>query len=216
MEKSHHIQNLIAEGEHQQLDFKFEITDARRIARTLVAFANTDGGRLLIGVKDNGAIAGMRSDEEYYMVESAAKMYCKPPVGFDLKEWTIAGKTVLEIIIRKSPLKPHYAAHKDGKWMVYIRVADQNLLANRILLKVWEKEKLPKGVFLKFTQTEKLLLDYLQEHQTITLSRFQRMAGISRIRAENILVKFILLQTIQINFTTQHIYYSLRPPGNLT
>jgi predicted HTH transcriptional regulator len=100
--------------------------------------------------------------------------------------------------------------------MVYIRVADQNLLANRILLKVWEKEKLPKGVFLKFTQTEKLLLDYLQENQTITLSKFQRMAGISRIRAENILVKFILLQTIQINFTTQHIYYSLRPPGNLT
>ena len=216
MEKSHHIQKLIAEGEHQQLDFKFEITDARRIARTLVAFANTDGGRLLIGVKDNGAIAGMRSDEEYYMVESAAKMYCKPPVGFDLKEWTIAGKTVLEIIIRKSPLKPHYAAHKDGKWMVYIRVADQNLLANRILLKVWEKEKLPKGVFLKFTQTEKLLLDYLQENQSITLSKFQRMAGISRIRAENILVKFILLQTIQINFTTQHIYYSLRTQGNLT
>ena len=115
MEHSHHIQNLIAEGEHQQLDFKFEITDARRIARTLVAFANTDGGRLLIGIKDNGAIAGMRSDEEYYMVESAAKMYCKPPVEFALKEWTINGKTVLEIIIPKSPIKPHYAAHKDGK-----------------------------------------------------------------------------------------------------
>lgn len=214
MEHSHHIQNLIAEGEHRQLDFKFEITDARRIARTLVAFANTDGGRLLIGVKDNGAIAGMRSDEEYYMVESAAKMYCRPPVTFDLKEWTVTGKTVLEIIIPKSPDKPHFAAHKDGKWLVYIRVADQNLLANRVLLKVWEKEKQPKGVFLKFTEPEKMLLDHLSEHATITLSKFQRITGISRSRAENILVKFILLHTIQINFTAQSIFYSYREPNN--
>jgi len=58
---SRYIQKLIEEGEHQRLDFKFEITDARRLARTLVAFANTDGGRLLIGVKDNGAVAGVRS-----------------------------------------------------------------------------------------------------------------------------------------------------------
>jgi predicted HTH transcriptional regulator len=210
MDHSHHIQNLIAEGEHQKLDFKFEISDARRIARTLVAFANTDGGRLLIGVKDNGAIAGMRSDEEFYMVEAAAKMYCKPQVEFNLKEWTVNGKKVLEIIIKKSIQKPHYAAHKDGKWLVYIRVGDQNLLANRILLKVWEKENQPKGVFLKFTATEKLLLDYLESNPSITLSKFSRLTGISRNKAEDILVKFILLRTIRIIFTAQNTLYSLR------
>jgi predicted HTH transcriptional regulator len=210
MDHTHYIQKLIAEGEHQQLDFKFEITDARRIARTLVAFANTDGGRLLIGVKDNGAIAGMRSEEEFYMVESAAKMYCKPVVDFSLKEWSVNGKKVLEIIIPKSVDRPHYAAHKDGKWLVYIRVGDENLLANRILLKVWEKENQPKGVFLKFTATEKLLLDYLDSNPTITLSKFSRLTGISKNKAENILIKFILLKTIQINFTAQNILYRLR------
>jgi len=210
MDHTHHIQNLIAEGEHQQLDFKFEISDTRRIARTLVAFANTDGGRLLIGVKDNGAIAGMRSDEEFYMVEAAAKMYCKPQVEFDLKEWTLNGKKVLEIIIKKSSQKPHYAAHKNEKWLVYIRVGDQNLLANRVLLKVWEKEKLPKGVFLKFTDIEKFLLAYLETHQSITLSKFVRLAGISRTKAETILVKFLLLKTIRITFTDKNTFYSLR------
>ena len=54
----HHIQNLIAEGEHQMLDFKFEISDSKRIARSLAAFANTDGGRLLVGVKDNVPLPG--------------------------------------------------------------------------------------------------------------------------------------------------------------
>lgn len=62
-----YIRQLVSEGEHCHQDFKFEISDARKIARSLSAFANTEGGRLLIGVKDNGKIAGVRSDEEIYL-----------------------------------------------------------------------------------------------------------------------------------------------------
>lgn len=210
MGSSSHIQKLIEEGEHQLLDFKFEITDARRIARSLVAFANTNGGRLLIGVKDNGVIAGVRSDEEYYMVEAASKMYCRPPVEFKTREWTVNGKTVLEIIVPKSSQKPHAAGQKDGRWLIYIRVADQNLLANKVLIKVWEKEKKAIGVYLKFTETEKILLNYLENNPTITLSKFSKIARISRSRAENILVRFLLLKTIEIHITEKQILYSLK------
>ena len=62
-----YIQRLISEGEHVHQDFKFEISDARKIAKSISAFANTEGGRLLVGVKDNGKIAGVRSEEEIYM-----------------------------------------------------------------------------------------------------------------------------------------------------
>ena len=55
-----YIHKLVAEGEHEHQDFKFEISDARKIARSISAFANTGGGRLLVGVKDNGKIAGIR------------------------------------------------------------------------------------------------------------------------------------------------------------
>ena len=64
-----YINNLISQGENLNLDFKFEISDAKKIARTFSAFANTKGGKLLIGVKDNGAIAGIRTDEEIFMIE---------------------------------------------------------------------------------------------------------------------------------------------------
>ena len=75
--KSHYIQDLILEGEHEHQDFKYQITDARKIARSIAAFANNSGGHLLIGVKDNGNIAGVRSEEEIYMIETAAQMYCR-------------------------------------------------------------------------------------------------------------------------------------------
>ena len=104
-----YIHALIAEGEHQQQDFKFEISDARKIAKTLSAFANTDGGKLLIGVKDNGKIAGVRSDEEQYMIEAAAGLYCSPEVNYTMQTYQVEGRSVLVVQIEESDRKPVYA-----------------------------------------------------------------------------------------------------------
>ena len=96
MNSKDYIYKLIEEGEHQQQDFKFEISDARKIAKSLSAFSNTDGGRLLIGVKDNGKIAGVRSEEEIYMIEAAAKLYCQPQVNcrFTISTDTLCWKSL--------------------------------------------------------------------------------------------------------------------------
>src|SRR6202000_617684 len=73
------IKKLIFEGEGVSLDFKKTITSCEKIARTMVAFANNKGGRLLIGVADDGAIKGVKSDdEERYMIEKAAHIFAKP------------------------------------------------------------------------------------------------------------------------------------------
>ncbi|HNY07739.1 MAG TPA: ATP-binding protein [Bacteroidales bacterium] len=204
-----YIQKLIEQGEHQQLDFKFEISDSQKIARSLVAFANTDGGRLLIGVKDNGVIAGVRSEEEYYMVEAAAKMYTKPEVPFTCKEWHANEKTVLEIIIPKSEMSPHFAKTKEDKWLVYIRVNDQNFLANSILLKVWQRQKETAGVYLKYSLTEKLLLQFLTEHSEVTLSKICKDLGIYRKKTEKILIDLILLKIVEMRFAENGIWYKL-------
>jgi len=91
-----YIQDLIGEGEHENQDFKFEISDAMKIARTISAFANHSGGRLLIGVKDNGKISGIKSDEEIYMIDQAASMYCRPPQAVKCQVYRVEGKSVLK------------------------------------------------------------------------------------------------------------------------
>jgi predicted HTH transcriptional regulator len=208
---SRYIRKLIEQGEHQQQDFKFEISDARKIARSLAAFANTDGGRLLVGVKDNGAIAGVRSNEEYYMVEMAAQLYCKPPVDFIVAEHLIDGKTILEIEVPRSESGPHYARDKEDKWMIYIRVKDKNFLANSILLKVWKRRKQTNGTILRYSEPEKNLLTYLNENNQITIREFVQKARISRNAAENILVNFISLGIAEIDFQENETYYRLSP-----
>ncbi len=205
-----YIQSLIEEGEHQTQDFKFEVSDSKKIARTLSAFANTDGGKLLVGVKDNGQIAGVRSDEEYYMIEGASQLYTKPEVPFKMKQHNIKGKTVLEIDINKSENKPVLAPDLKGKMKAFIRIHDHNRLANGILVKVWKQLKNPKGVKINYTTPEKFILDFLNKNESITFSKFVKSAQITRYKAEKILVDFIVLNIIEIVFTKDLIYYKLK------
>lgn len=129
MDTGEYIGKLIEKGENRQLDFKYAVNDSKKIARTLSAFANTDGGTLLLGVKDNGRIVGVNSDEEYYMIEAAADLYCKPPVKLSVQRWQVNGKYVLEAIVQKSDKRPHLAPDKNGGYAAYVRVKDENFIA---------------------------------------------------------------------------------------
>jgi len=201
-----YIYDLIESGENQTLDFKFEISDASKIAKTLVAFSNTNGGRLLVGVKDNGALAGVRSHEEIFMIESAAKIYSKNKIQFEVIPWNISGKQILEVIIEEGQQKPYFAKDIDNKWKAYVRVADQNFLANNVLVRYW-KEKNKRSVKIQYSRKEQFLLDYLKDYEDITLDEFAGFVQISKSIAEDILVDFLILDIIKMRITEKGIFY---------
>lgn len=206
---SKYLHKLIQEGEHQKQDFKYCINDSKKIAKSLVAFANTEGGRLLIGVKDNGRIAGVRTDEEFYMVESAAKIYSDPPIDFSTMQWQHEGKTVLEITVEPSGKKPHFAKDHTGKWLAYIRIDDENFLAHKIQIEVWKKQHRANGIYISYSEDEKFLVDHLRKNPSITFSKFVRRAQITRQKAEEILSNFIILDLIKLNTTCEGTVFVL-------
>lgn len=205
-----YIQALIEQGEHQQQDFKFEISDARKIAKTLSAFANTDGGRLLIGVKDNGKIAGIRSEEEIYMIEAAARMYCSPQVEVQTQTYQAGGRTVLIAQIDESDRKPIYAQDENGKFLAYLRIKDENILATPVHLRVWQQQENAKGELTTYTEREQLLLKLLEENDSISLNKYCRLARISRRAAEHLLAKFIRYDIVEAVFEGHKFHFRLK------
>jgi len=210
MDRRDYIQRLIAEGEHIRQDFKFAISDSKKIARSLAAFANTRGGRLLVGVKDNGAIAGIRSDEEYYMIESAAQRHCKPEIPFKAFEWDVNGKTVLEIVVEPSDYKLHQAPDKDGIPTVYVRVADKNIMASDIHVRAVEIKQKTDGALLRMTMPVRKILEYLEQNNDISLSRFCRITHIKRNTAKAILAHLLAIDVVEIVYGEDAAYFRLR------
>ncbi len=204
-----YIKNLISQGEHQQLDFKFSINDARKIARTLVAFANTDGGKLLIGVKDNGSIAGVRSEEEIYMIDAAAKMYCKPAISIKMNKWIVDGKVILEVDVKKSK-DLCYVKDESDKWLVYLRSGDQNVLANNIYIRYVRQKNKNKGVFLSYTVEEQNLISYLSDNKDVNFSTIKRIIRSTHARTEDLIVKLLCMDVLEMKFTDKGAFYNLK------
>ena len=190
----------IAEGEGLHLDFKYAVTDSKKIARSLAAFANTSGGSLLLGVKDNGRIAGVNSDEEYYMIETAAQLYCKPEVPFSVIRWDVGGKVVLEIVIEESSKKPHTAPDKDMKPTTYIRVADENMKVGR-LHSLYLKQSCGKLRPVNLGDRHQKVIDFLTENGPSSFTRIWKKLLLSTKEAERIVLDLLAIDTLTIKST---------------
>lgn len=203
-----YIQQLITEGEHVHQDFKFAISDARKIAKSLSAFANTGGGRLLIGVKDNGKIAGIRSEEELYMIEAAATMYCKPSLQLDNRLYKVEGKDVLEVYVPESKEKPVYALDEDNRPKAYLRINDETILATPVHLNVWFHNK--EEVVVTYTEKEQSILNLVGQHGELTLNKCVRLSGLPRKLVIGLLADFIRFDLVEPVFREHTFYFKLK------
>ncbi len=203
------IKNLILQGEGVMLDFKKTITSTEKIAKSLVAFANNKGGKLLIGVADDGAIKGVKSEEEEkYMILTAAHQFCKPAIEPHFEEIYVDDKLVLVVEIPESDTKPHYALDHQKKWWAYIRIDDKSVLASRIILEVLKQEYKNKGVLISYSDNEKKLLEYLELNEKITLKEFSKLLRSSYRKAQKVLVNLILTNVIKSHTTEKEEFFT--------
>lgn len=106
MTDEQYLRKLIEEGEHDQQDFKYKIQEAAKLARSVSAFANTRGGRLLIGVRDDGHISGVKSEEEIFMMHAAAFKYCTPESAIRFDTLHVEGRSVVIATIPRPSASP--------------------------------------------------------------------------------------------------------------
>lgn len=203
------LKRQIFEGEGVTLDFKKTITSCEKIARTMVAFANNKGGRLLIGVADDGTIKGVKNeDEERYMITRAATLYARPALEPVFEEVYADDKLVVIVDIPESDMKPHSALAEDGKWWVYVRVKDKSVLASKIVVDVLKRSSGETGVLIEYSANEKSLLQYLEKTERITVKEYSDLIKVSRRAAQRILVNMILSGVIKVHTTEKEEYYT--------
>ncbi|QHL86248.1 ATP-binding protein [Nibribacter ruber] len=205
----HDLYQLIFQGEGETLEFKKTITHANRIARTIVSFANTRGGQILVGVQDDGTICGIDPEEEKHTLEEAIHFFCDPPVSVHYEEVDMEQGTVLKVIIPESPHKPHLAKVKEDDWRGYVRVRDESVQTSQLVEKSMQLEPLEESPAEVLDYQEAKVLELLAKHHRLTIKQITQMANLSRRRVQRLLVDLTLQGKIRMHDKEKVPYFTL-------
>lgn len=182
------LKNLISTGENLFLEFKHKVSSPEKIARELCAFANTHGGKILIGVDDDGEMHGVESfmEEEFWLRQAAAEL-CRPPVELTVELVHLGPKDIMIVDIPEAAEKPVYVLVKN-KRTAYIREVDESIAASESKTEILKKRNSGEEITFEYGEKERLLFRFLNEYGEISTERFSKLASITNYRAERILI----------------------------
>jgi len=125
------------DSESSTLEFKKEIPQKDQIVKTIIGFCNQNGGKLIIGVADSGAIIGVSSEDAADAIESLSNAIydaSTPPILPLVYTQTIHDKTLLVIEVSSGTNKPYYRKSEGLEKGTYIRLGRITLKASADLI----------------------------------------------------------------------------------
>jgi predicted HTH transcriptional regulator len=213
------LRALIELGETDKVEFKRKFSGFEKIAKEMIAFANTRGGHLLIGIDDDGSIIGVASEKaEIDLVYTAAEHYCEPLIEIDIDIVPVDGEDVIAVYIPESRTKPHRlvvdgtpAANglNGSSTSVYIRQGDRSVLASKEVARVMAGTHTDEPLRLEIGNVERALFDHLEKNGRVTLREFRHIVNISERRASRSLVRLVRAGLLRLFTDEGEDYYTL-------
>ena len=195
------------------MEFKRKVADPLKIAREVVAFANTQGGYLLIGVDDDGSIPGLKyGTEEAYALREILDKHC-PSVSYRVMQVKLTEKKQVVVFwVDESLQKPVFLWYniKKRSGRAYIRVADKSLQTSREMRQILKGQHNQEGTLIAYGEEERTLLRMLTDRPRLDLSTLASLTNIPAERLSTILVRLTLANILQLHPTDSGDYFSVK------
>ncbi|MBI9070660.1 MAG: putative DNA binding domain-containing protein [Melioribacteraceae bacterium] len=197
---------LIESGEGLQIEFKQKFSSHEKIAKEMVAFANTKGGVIIFGIRDNGKIQGVESEKgEAGLIKEAAEKFCEPPISYLIEYFDVDEKEIVCCTINEAKVKPHRLQDYESellinKAQVYVRVNDKSVPASKEMIRILKAHSEEKKLYkYSIGKLEKAVFEYLDEHESVSVKELCNAANTSARRASRTLVKLVRAGMILIH-----------------
>lgn len=207
---------LIEEGENLNVEFKQRFSEHEKIAKEIIAFANTSGGVIIFGINDNGKIYGVQSEKEVTeLLKETITNYCEPVPIYKVSYIDINNSEIVVLEVTESINKPHRI--QDFKSIlelntaqVYIRVNDKSVPASKEMIKLLQTRSTEaKLKNYSIGKNEKIVFDYLKINDFINSKELSNLANISSRRASRTLLNMVRANILAIhNKDNGEDYYS--------
>ena len=138
----------IKKGENKRFELKEKLPSNDIIAKTIVAFSNTSGGKLVIGVNDNREIVGIDEDKLFEYEEKISSIIndlCYPTILPEIYAQNIDGKVILVVEVFRGSILPYYIKNKGKLKGTYIRIGSTNRLADEVMIAELQRQRFNKS-----------------------------------------------------------------------
>lgn len=209
------LEQLVALGEGLSLEFKRRVPQPERIAKEIVALANTNGGRIVLGVDDDGTITGVDdAAEERFLLRQATDAHCTPGVDYSTERVVVGDRRdVLVVSVPESRRKPHFVVgdgpSANGEGPAYVRVEERSVEASDETLNQLRAQEPDASVTFEFGETESLLMRYLDDYGRITVPQLAQLADISPERATQTLLRLAKADLLHLHTAEEDDYFTL-------
>lgn len=200
------IREMISGGESATVEFKRKFTSAEKIARELVAFANTRGGVLIVGVEDNGELFGVESEKGAVQeIETCVVLFIEPQIRFSTQIILIDGIDLLVVRVFESSYKPHWVKMFDDESQkvykrAFLRKADETVIASKDMVRLLKMQNPSSpALHFEFGDRERRLFQFLELHGDITVKQFADLVNISKRRAGQLLIDLVKVGLVMIH-----------------
>ena len=195
------VEDTMFSGESKNIEYKVSLPEKNeKYMKTIVAFANTQGGKLIVGVDDKThQVVGVENDVLFPLMDGIANAVsdsCEPQIIPDIEPQTVDGKTVIVVTVEAGKNRPYYLKSKGKDNGTYIRVAGTSRQAFPEKIKELEMEGARiswdeltcVGYPVSEDATEKLCRD---------IEKFRKKAGMSKhsVKKEQLINWKILKQS---------------------
>lgn len=211
----HELREIIAGGESSTVEFKRKFTSAEKFAKEIIAFANTAGGYLIIGVDDNGSIVGVESEKEQVELVGLAQHSIMPILDIHVEIVEIEYRDVVVVHVPNSELKPHRLISDDPderphQRKAFIRQGENSVAASREMARILAGQS-PNAppMTLSIGDRERRLFTYLERYGKASVNDFAKLVNISKRRASQIMVKLVRAGVLHIHTDNGSDFYTL-------
>jgi predicted HTH transcriptional regulator len=230
------LKELVRQGEGKRLEFKLKANHPEKIVREIVAFANSDGGQLLVGIGDDRTIKGLKyADEDEYLLVRAIERNCTPGIEYTIERIAVGDdRDVLVFTIPRSAARPHYVLQEPDKSTsasvfapkkkferppqknpglirkAYVRVADKSIQASWEMREILRRKRQDRDVLVRYGDKERKLMQHLDQHSSVTVDSFAELAGIPRNLASKTLVVLVLANVLEVHPDEMRDYFTMR------
>lgn len=204
------LQRIVAEGEGHHLEFKRKAAHPEKIVCEMIAFANTEGGTILIGVDDNGNLAGVKyPDEELLSLREALQKHVRQTLVYHDSVVTLSeNRFVLRLDIPPNFKRPILFWINSKHSESYVRVNDMSVKASAEMIEIIRRKRQKKDIRFYFAEHELSLMKYLDQYPSITLMEFQKLTGLNQYAASRKLILLVLANVLKIKATNKGDLYS--------